>query len=92
MDCRGGYCGGSGADVALSGNGQWWGVTGPEDDAEAYNVDFDNAYLGARSISGRAWGMAVRLVCPPLPAEPEKPAPAEKKKPVLPPKGKMLKR
>lgn len=74
-------------------NGFYWSATpNPEDDAEAYNVDFDNAYLGARSISGRAWGMAVRLVCPPLPAEPEKPAPAEKKKPVLPPKGKMLKR
>ena len=26
-----GYCGGAGADVGISGNGQWWGVTSTED-------------------------------------------------------------
>jgi len=26
-----GYCGGAGSDVALSGNGQWWGISSDED-------------------------------------------------------------
>ena len=49
-----GYCGGSGADVALSGNGQWWGVTGPEDDAEAGTSGFASQ-LG-HSVSGQLTG------------------------------------
>ena len=49
-----GYCGGSGADVALNGNGQWWGVTGPEDDAEAGTNGFESQ-LG-HSVSGAMTG------------------------------------
>ena len=39
-----GYCGGAGADVGISGNGQWWGVTG-NDESEAGSGDGFNQQL-----------------------------------------------
>ena len=41
-----GYCGGSGKDVALSGNGQWWGVTSTEE----FNQQLQH------STDGKNWG------------------------------------
>lgn len=39
-----GYCGGSGADVALSGNGKWWGVKSEEDFLTQLTHTEDGAY------------------------------------------------
>ena len=41
-----GYCGGSGADVGISGNGQWWGMTSDEDFAGQLQHSHDGAYHG----------------------------------------------
>lgn len=35
-----GYCGGSGEDVALNGNGKWWGVTGENESVEGAGDGF----------------------------------------------------
>ncbi len=49
-----GYCGGAGADVALAGNGQWWGVTSEAefltqlnhtDDGKAHGDESLDAYM-----------------------------------------------
>ena len=41
-----GYCGGAGADVGISGNGQWWGMTSDEDFAGQLQHSHDGAYHG----------------------------------------------
>ena len=41
-----GYCGGNGADVGLTGNGQWWGMTSDEDFAGQLQHSHDGAYHG----------------------------------------------
>lgn len=48
-----GYCGGDGADVGKSGNGQWWGVTSTED----FNGQLQHTNTGANAGDGdlAAW-------------------------------------
>ena len=41
-----GYCGGAGADVGISGNGEWWGMVSDEDFAGQLNHSHDGAYHG----------------------------------------------
>ena len=41
-----GYCGGSGADVALAANGQWWGVTSTEEFNQQLNHSTDGVNQG----------------------------------------------
>ena len=41
-----GYCGGAGADVGLSGNGQWWGVGSEDEFLTQLNHTHDGAYHG----------------------------------------------
>lgn len=45
-----GYCGGSGADVALASNGKWWGVTSEEEFLTQLNHTEDGAYHGDGSL------------------------------------------
>ena len=48
-----GYCGGSGADVGISGNGKWWGVTSTEE----FNGQLQHTNTGANAGDGdlNAW-------------------------------------
>ena len=41
-----GYCGGSGADVGISGNGQWWGMSSDEDFEGQLKHSHDGTYHG----------------------------------------------
>ena len=43
-----GYCGGAGADVGTSGNGQWWGVTSTDD----FNGQLQHTHNGANNGDG----------------------------------------
>ena len=45
-----GYCGGAGADVGISGNGQWWGCTNAEDFAGQLQHSNDGALHGDESM------------------------------------------
>lgn len=46
-----GYCGGAGSDVALSGNGQWWGCTSEEDFKGQLMHTEDGAYHGDGNLN-----------------------------------------
>ena len=41
-----GYCGGSGANIGISGDGQWWGMASDDDFAEQLQHSHDGAYHG----------------------------------------------
>lgn len=43
-----GYCGGAGADVGKTGNGQWWGVTSTEE----FNGQLNHSHNGANNGDG----------------------------------------
>jgi hypothetical protein len=45
-----GYCGGAGADVGLTGNGQWWGCTNEADFSGQLNHSNDGALHGDESM------------------------------------------
>ncbi|MBQ9215588.1 MAG: hypothetical protein IJ159_02400 [Prevotella sp.] len=46
-----GYCGGSGADVALASNGKWWGVTSEEEFLTQLGHTHDGAYHGDGDVA-----------------------------------------